>query len=222
MSNKGAIFVLGPPGSGKGTQARLLAQKTGFFHFITSKVGLDYIASHSDAETRRQKELYNKGILYEPKWLVLRVLKEKTREVLENYPGIVYDGSPRTFYEAKELLAFLKSLVGKDNILTLEILVSEGELKNRLEKRLICDKNASHVFIRSTKLRPGARCPEKECGGFLKERELDKVFETRIKEFRERTMPAVNYLKKFSRVIPINGEQSIEAVHKEIMEKVEL
>jgi len=40
------IFVIGPPGAGKGTQARLLVEKTGFYHFITSREGKEYIAKH--------------------------------------------------------------------------------------------------------------------------------------------------------------------------------
>ena len=220
MTGKKAIMVLGPPGSGKGTQAKLIAEKLGFFHFITSSIGKDYIASHDDPETKKQMENYKKGLLYDPSWL-MRVLKEKTEEVLRNNKGIVYDGSPRTLPEAKFLYKLLSNLIGKKNILIIEINVGDEELKKRLAKRLICSKNSSHVFIRSEKLKPGDPCPEGD--GILSERDLDKpeLFETRLAEYRNRTLPGLDFLKKMHPVITINGEQTIEEVQNDISEALQ-
>lgn len=217
---KKAIMVLGPPGSGKGTQAELLAEKLGFFHFITSQVGKDYIRTHKDPETQRQMKIYKKGVLFEPPWL-LKVVKEKTQEIAGRGKGIVYDGSPRTLYEAKGLYLFLVDIFGKENVMTLDIIVRDRELKNRLSKRLICDKDSNHVFISSDLLISGGSCPEND-GGILNKRDLDdpKIFKTRMVEYRNRTIPGLKYLKKKRCVIVINGEQAIEDVFKEILIKI--
>lgn len=212
-------MFLGPPGSGKGTQAKIFAEKFGFFHFITSQMGKDYIATHDDPETKKQMELYKKGILYDPIWLA-NVIKEKTLEVFKNYQGIVYDGSPRTLYEAKFLYKFLGELIGVENMLVVEIVVGEEELKKRLAKRLICDKNSDHVFIRSEELNLGDKCPEGD--GVLSERDLDKpeLFDTRIAEYKNRTVPGLEFIKKNHSVITVNGDQSIENVQKDIAKRL--
>lgn len=220
--NKTAIIVIGPPGSGKGTQAKLLAEKFDFFHFITSQVGKEYIFKNDDLDSRRQMENYKKGILFEPSWL-LNVVKEKTKEIIKEAGGIVYDGSPRTLYEAEGIYPFLADIFGKENIEILEIQVSEDEIRIRLSKRLICDKNSSHVFIRSEKFYLGVSCPEND-GGILQKRDLDRedLFEIRMNEYKNRTVPGLEFLKKEHNVITINGEQAIEDVFKEILDKIEL
>ncbi len=219
MMGKKAIMVLGPPGSGKGTQAKILAEKLGFFHFITSQVGKEYIASHSDPETQKQMELYKKGVLFDPLWL-MKVVKEKTEEIFKNHSGIIYDGSPRTLPEAEFLYKLLSEIIGTANISVVEIDINNEELKKRLAKRLICDKSSSHVFIRSEKLNPGDFCPEGD--GVLSERDLDKpeLFDTRIAEYKNRTLPGLEFLKRTHSVITVNGDQPIEEVQNDILEAV--
>lgn len=219
-----ALMVLGPPGSGKGTQVKLLAEKLGLFHLISSWLGNDYIKIHNDPESLRQKERTEKGLLFEVKWMSERV-KEKTEEILkdkdkDNCKGIIYDGSPRSLYEAEHLYNFLVRLIDKENIKIIEINVSEEELAKRIKKRLICSNSSKHVFIRSDGLRPGTPCPEGD--GVLEERGMDKeeIFRVRIKTYQKETIPALGYLKKHHDVITINGEQDIEDVHREIMKKL--
>ncbi|KKS58053.1 MAG: Adenylate kinase, partial [Parcubacteria group bacterium GW2011_GWA2_42_35] len=217
MSKKEAIIVLGKPGSGKGTQAKLLADKLGFFHFLTSKIGKEFITSHDDPETKKQEDNYKAGVLFDPAWIFGVVIK-KTKEILESYSGVVYDGSPRTLYEAERFLPFLSEAVGKDNIIVFEIKVLDEELKKRLVKRLVCAADAEHVFISSEKLKTGDQCPEGD--GILKIRDLDdqNIFKVRISEHYTRVVPAIDYLRKNYCFFSINGEQPIEDVHKDISE----
>jgi adenylate kinase len=217
--NKKAIFVLGPPGSGKGTQAKLLAEKLGFFHFITSAVGKEYIATHDDAETQKQVKIYGEGKLWESQWLK-KVVFKKTQEIFEKYSGIVYDGSPRTLEEAEYLYDFLDKTIGEENIKILEIVVSDEETKRRLTKRLICDKNSEHVFTCSKELRAENSCPHGD--GNLTERDLDKeeIINARLDEYKNKTLPGIDLLREKHSVIAINGEQSIENVFQKITEKL--
>jgi adenylate kinase len=193
------FFVLGAPGSGKGTQIKLLAEKFGFFHFVSSKMGKEYIENHGDEETKKQKERYENGFLWDSNW-ILKIIKEKTEEILKdkkegknNYNGIIYDGSPRMLFEAKELLGFLAEKVSKENMKVIEIDADEYELRNRIKNRLILEK----------------RVDDKE-----------EIFETRIKEYKKETLPALKFLKNNISAIKINGNQSIDDVQKEIVEKI--
>ena len=219
-----AIMVLGPPGAGKGTQARMIAKKFGYYHFITSKIGREYIKTHTDPETLKQKDRYDKGLLFDYEWL-FRVIKEKTTEIagrMVNIGGIVYDGSPRTLYEAEHLFSFLTNLIGRENIKVVEIDVGEKELLNRLKNRLICTKSSAHIFIRSNELKPGVGCPEAGCPGLLAEKDLDKedVFKVRISEFRKHTMPGIEFLRRNHNVIVVDGEKTTSLVHRDIMKRL--
>lgn len=222
-TNKKIIFILGPGGSGKGTQAKLLAEKFGFFYFMTSKVAKEYIEEHQDKESLEQWEFYKKGILFNPEWII-KIVKEKTKDILnsDDYGGIVYDGSPRTLYEAKELSKFLSKLVNKDSVKIIEIKISDNELKKRLSKRIVCSINRAHVFIESAEFVNGFPCPRND-GGILIKREDDSsfVFNTRMEEYNKRTLPALNFLKDNFKVISINGEQSIKQVFNDIINKLE-
>ena len=216
-----AVIIQGPPGSGKGTQAKLLAEKTGYYHFTSSREAKEYMKSHDDPETLKQKENYAKGLLFDPEW-IFKVVKERSREIYEKSGGrggIIYDGSPRTLYEAENLYEFLTRLAGEEGVSVVIINVGENELKKRVANRLICDNSAFHVFVRAEGLKPGSPCPEGD--GVLRERELDdeSVFATRMSEFRKRTVPALDYLRKrHGKVVEINGERSVEEVSRDIAE----
>lgn len=191
------FFVLGAPGSGKGTQIKLLAEKLGFYHFISSQIGKDYIKSHDDAETLREKKRHENGLLWDSDW-ILKIIKEKTEEIIKDNDkcrGIIYDGSPRTLFEAENLFNFLAEKVGRENIKVIEIDVNEKELGNRIKNRLILEK----------------RVDDKK-----------EIFEIRMKEYKRETMPALEFLKNNVGVIKINGGQSVEKVHEEIIGKLEL
>src|SRR3989344_3480152 len=138
MDKKVAIFLFGRPASGKGTQAKILADKIGLYHFTTSREGKEYMSTHDDEQTKRQIDLYKAGKLFEPEW-TSRVVLEKTQEILKTAKGIIYDGTPRTLYEAKAVFPEVVNLLGKENIYVLLIDISEDEFKRRAEKRLICN-----------------------------------------------------------------------------------
>lgn len=187
------LMVLGPPGSGKGTQIELLSEKFGFFHLISSEVGKEYIKTHNDLETLRQKERYDKGLLFDPQWM-FKVIKEKTEEMLKDcdgYRGIIYDGSPRTPYEAENLYKFLTERVDRENIKVIEIDVSEEELRKRIKKR-------------------------------KRDLDKEEIFNVRIRVYKEETLPGLEFLKKNHGVIAVNGGQSIGKVHEDIMEALSL
>lgn len=222
MSKK-IIFLIGSLASGKGTQAKLLAEKTGFYRFITSKEGKKYIAEHrDDPQTLKQEELYKKGELFDPEWLLNQVQKQGVEDLLINdWLGLIFDGSPRTLYEAENLFKIVVDSVGEKNVLVFEIFVSEEEVRKRTEDRLVCDKNENHVVsIRLDNVKEGDEC--KKCGGVFVRRDLDKKLDERLEEYNTRTVPGIKYLKKTypDRIITINGEQSVEKVHEDIMKLI--
>jgi len=225
MQNKPfkAYFFLGPPGSGKGTQIKMLADKLGLVHLISSKTGKDYIATHDDPATLRQKERYDSGLLWEPEWM-FSVITQKVSEIFlhtEGCKGVIFDGSPRTLFEAENFYKFLVEFIGKENLKIINLKVNENNLIDRVANRLICTVSADHVFIKSAELIAGAPCPSGD-GGVLSQRDLDKaeIFKVRIDTYNKETIPALEYLKTQHEVIEIDGDKNIDEVHKNILEKI--
>ncbi|KKT41412.1 MAG: Adenylate kinase [Candidatus Giovannonibacteria bacterium GW2011_GWA2_44_13b] len=218
---KAAIFLFGRPASGKGTQAKILSDKTGFYHFTTSREGKEYINTHSDEQTKRQAELYKAGKLFLPEW-TSRVVLEKTMEIIKTAKGIIYDGTPRTLYEAKAVFPEIVKLLGKENVYVLLIDISAEEFKRRVEKRLICNRDSRHVYIRSDVFMPGTKCPEGD--GTLEIRDLDQkeVLQMRTDEYAEKTVPAIKFIEGLHAIKSINGEQSIENTNKDILKALGL
>lgn len=223
-----AIILIGPPGSGKGTQANLLAESFNLTHIETSKILEKKImnAKSSDsiiADGKKysflyEKKLWEKGILCSPPFVVALMIQE-IKELARQGKSIVFSGSPRTLYEAEKEVPVLKKLYGIKNIFIFEIKLSAEESIKRNSSRRICSL-MRHPILWSKETAALKKCPFD--GSKLIRRTLDdpKVIKVRLKEFKERTMPILLFLKKEGITIKkINGEQPVGGVFKEIVKK---
>lgn len=221
LNKKQVIILIGPPGSGKGTQAELLAEKFGLFHLESSKVIEEKIknAPPDDAIMQREKKLWESGILNTPE-LVLEWIKEKAKEVAGEGHGIVFSGSPRTIYEAEGEAPVLEELYGKENVKVFNIEISEDESIKRNSKRRIC-KDSRHPIPGFPEFEGITKCPKD--GSEIITRVLDnpETIKIRYQEYLNRTLPIIDFLKKRSyKIMGISGEQSIENVFKDILKEL--
>ncbi len=203
------IIVMGPQGSGKGTQAEKLAEHLDLMHVSMGDVFRDEVEKHGPYADIVRKCM-NEGKL------IPREINNKIVEnVVKKYRGhLILDGYPRNIRQAK----FLTSFAQVDLVFCINI--SDEEAVNRISKRRICTSNHK-VFIE------GQITPEdiKECedaGGKIIRREDDtpENVKKRLQLYHEETVPIIDYLKKVSNVFEINGEQPIDDVFKEIKEKL--
>jgi len=228
---KFVVIIIGPPGAGKGTQAELLAKKLNLYYFETARVleeswanakKSDYIEIDGGEKfyLLDEKKLFDKGILCSPPFVSF-VAKKKIKELAEQNKNIILSGSPRTLHEGKELMPFIIDLYRVENILVLELKISDKQAIWRNTRRKLCSKCRYPVpFTKETqKLK---ECPK--CGGKLVTRTLDKedVVKVRLKQYKGRTYPLFKYFKEIGVIVKeINGEQSIEDVFKDILKTVE-
>jgi len=217
MSTKQVVIFVAPPGAGKGTQSDILAEKFGFFHLETAKIIEKKFAKAdpSDADINTEKQNFLTGKLVSPEKVTTWVI-EKIRELAAQKISIVFSGSFRTIYEAKQEIIVAEELYSKDNIKIFYITLSEEESVRRNSSRRICTANR-HPIPNLPELQNITACPQD--GSALIKRKLDTpdIIRKRYQEYMDRTLPVLDFFKKHNySVIEIIGEQSIESVTHDI------
>lgn len=225
MKKLQVIIILGPPGSGKGTQAELLANKLNLFHLETSKIiepnlrdikKTDFVSVEGKkyfliSEKRKRES----GELMSPA-LINFWIKNRVKELKKEGKGIVFSGSPRTLYEGKRLNPFLKKLYGNKNIKVILLKLSIKESIWRNSHRKTCQLlRHSILFTKETKNL--TKCPFD--GSKLVSRKDDKpeIIKLRFEEYEERTLPLIKLFKKQGlKIKTINGEQTVADVFEDI------
>lgn len=212
------VIFVGPPGAGKGTQADLLAEDFGFYHFETSKIIEEKFATGDpdDPIIKDAKEAFATGKLVEPKHVAAWVL-EKIRSLAGQKMSIVFSGSFRTEFEATEEIPVTEQIYGKDNIHVFLINVSEDESVKRNSARRICKANR-HPIPNFPEFAGITACPKD--GSEIQTRTLDTpdVIRVRYKTYMDQTKPVLEIFKKAGyEIIEINGEQGIREVHNDIV-----
>ncbi len=220
---KKLIILIGPPGSGKGTQAEMLAEKLGLFHLQTSKLGEAKINNpelvKNNLEIAEAKQLYDSGKLWPHTWTASLVI-EKVEEMASLGKGIVLDGSPRVIHEAVLEMPIMKALYGSDNIKIFEIKLSDEESFKRNSHRRICKLN-QHPIPNFPEFENITACPKD--GSEIIVRTLDdpEVIKKRYQVYLSETEPIIDFLiKEGYNLVTINGEQPIEDVQRDILDKL--
>ena len=136
MKKPSVIIVLGQPGSGKGTQAELLAEKFNLYHWETSKIVGKIIEEAKKGEFatiegkryyfEKEKDLRKKGKLWDPPF-VFYFAGKKLAELAKEKKGIVLSGTPRTLYEGQRIIPLLKKLYGNKNVVVIALKLSAKE-----------------------------------------------------------------------------------------------
>ena len=198
---------MGPPGSGKGTQASQLAKKLG----MGSVSSGDLFRDHRRRETQLGKlvKSYMDRGDYVPDDVTIRMVIDWIHEPL-HVNGFVLDGFPRTQLQAKALDEALSGGEGIDRVLFIG--VSESELIRRLTGRLVCRKCQTPYHLHSSPPRRESVCDD--CGGELYQREDDiaEVVTNRIQIYSRETKPVVDYYRASGKLREVDGEAPIQAV----------
>jgi adenylate kinase len=201
------IILIGPQGSGKGTQAELLSEKLEIPHISTG----DLFRSLQGPLKQKVDETINTGKLV-PDDLTLKILKQRL-EKEDCKKGFILDGFPRNPNQVK----LLKKITNIDKVIVID--VSDELAIKRLSSRLSC-KKCGAVFNKITKL------PKKEnncdhCNGLLIQRgdDTEQAVKKRLEIYHKETQPIIKEYK--DKIIRVNGDRDIENISKEILEKLQ-
>lgn len=197
--HKQVVILYGAPGSGKGTQANLLAAKYGLIHFDAGRFleGIVHDSSRQkDVIIRRERHLFDTGKLMTPRFVLKEVIHQIKRMAHAEL-GFVSSGSPRTLYEAEGLLPLLEKWYGKKNIHVVVLEVPSAMSLKRNSVRRLCSVCRFPVLVEYYPGKNPASCPL--CGGKLYQRTLDKdkkIIKVRLEEYMKRTSPIFRLMKK--------------------------
>lgn len=194
-----------------------MAKELGFEHFEISKVIEKKFkeADSNDKEIAHQKEHWILGELIHSE-LVAKWFKEEVEKLKNEVNGFVFSGSARTVEETKQNLDYLSGIYSKENIVAVEVKLSEEEAVKRNSFRRICKENR-HPIPNFPEYADIKVCPED--GSEIITRELDKpeIIKERYQIYLRDTEPVIDYFKENGyKVRDINGEQPIEDVFKDI------
>jgi adenylate kinase len=191
---------MGPPGSGKGTQATILAADYGLTHVSTGEILRAAVRSGSELGHKVEAVLAAGELVTDD--LMMDLMRETLAEVDVANGGWLLDGFPRTARQAEGLVGILEDL-GHEAPLIIDIVVPDEEIVERLSGRLTCDRD-SHVTAKGA-AREGDKCPE--CDGTLYIRADDKpeTVRNRLAVFREKTEPAKDEMARHWNVVQLDG-----------------
>jgi adenylate kinase len=205
------IVMLGAPGTGKGTQARLLAEKYGYPQISTG----DILRAMAKADTplgREIRETQAAGHLVRDEVLAEIILDRTNQPDCKN--GYILDGFPRTLNQAR----LLEDLALKQGnaILMLKLILPRAALMKRLTGRRTCARCGEiyNIYLRPT--RQEGLCDL--CGGTLSQRSDDReeVVATRVSDYEKATKPLTDYYQQSRRLVKVNGDRPIEVVLRDL------
>lgn len=202
------VVLLGAPGSGKGTQAKMLAGSTGLAHLASGDVFREVARGGSDVG-RELRGYMERGELV-PDDLTIEIIIDRLQQP-DAARGAILDGFPRTVAQAHALEAALG--VGARRVeRCLYLRVCNEVLLDRLSGRMLC-RACQASFHRLFRLPTRAgRCDH--CGGELYVRPDDsrEVAERRLEVYFEHTLPLISYFRGTGLLAEVDGDGSIAAV----------
>ena len=206
------LILLGPPGSGKGTQAKLIVEKYGIPQISTGDMLREAVAKGTELG-KEAKKYMDAGQLV-PDEVVIGIVKERLQEP-DCEKGFILDGFPRTIPQAEALDKILEEL-GKKIDAVINIQVPEEEVVKRIVNRRTCRKCGAVYHLIYNPPKEDNKCDK--CGGELYQRDDDKeeTVRQRYKVYKEQTEPLVEYYAKKGVLYNIDGTKSIEEVFNEI------
>jgi adenylate kinase len=208
------IVMLGPPGVGKGTQAKILSEKTGLAHISSGDLFRENLKNETELGKLAQTYM-TKGELVPDDVTVAMIKDRLTRPDCK--AGAVLDGFPRTPAQAKALETMLKDFNGQVDAVPF-ITAGEDVLIERLSGRWTCRLNGAHVFNEKTNPPKKAKTCDFD-GAELYQRDDDKpeTVQNRIKVYFEQTSPLISYYRDHGKLIEIDGTQPIDRVTEDLL-----
>lgn len=208
------LVLLGPPGAGKGTQAKKLAQRLALPHISTGDILRRNVKDDTDLG-RQAKGIMEKGLLV-PDDLVAKMLDERFNNA-DIKKGFILDGYPRNLPQARRLDEILKhKKISIDLVVYLD--TSDEVIIKRLTGRLVCSKCGANFHIANMPPKLKGVCDN--CQGPLYQRSDDNegTVRKRLEVYKNEAVSLIKYYKKAEKLHSLNADLDAELVLDQIIE----
>lgn len=186
------VVLFGPPGSGKGTQAKLLAEKFQLTHISTGDLFRENIQNATELGKLAQSYM-NKGQLV-PDEVTSNMLKDFLQKH-HNPKGYIFDGYPRTIPQAQTLDGLLQELFSSEVTIVLSLSVPDDILVQRLLNRGLSSGRSDDAS--------------------------EEVIQNRIQEYYAKTNPVAEFYKSQQKWQEINGVGEVSAIFQKLSKKID-
>jgi len=207
------LILLGPPGCGKGTQAKILIDTYHIPQISTGDILREAIKKESPLGIEAKTHM-DQGSLV-PDHLVIKIIEERLKQADCNR-GFILDGFPRTVAQAEALDTTLSEMGSKlEYVFSIE--VDDDELISRLTGRRVCRKCGESYHVEFNPSRQEGQCDS--CQGELYQRDDDKeeTIKNRLKVYQDQTSPLINFYQRKNILHSIDGIGSIEEIKERLL-----
>jgi adenylate kinase len=211
------VVLFGPPGAGKGTQAKFISEEFNVPHISTGDILRENVREGT-ALGKKAKAFMDKGELV-PDVLLIDIIKERLQKP-DTRKGFLLDGFPRTLPQAEALDRILDDInKNLDGVVNVD--VTANELIRRLSGRRTCRTCQATYHVTSNPPKVAGICDQ--CGGELYQRadDTEAAIKNRIEVYKKQTQPLIDYYKKKGILIDIDGEREIDEVRSDVMKALE-
>ena len=206
------IILLGPPGAGKGTQARILVDSRDMMQLSTGDMLREAKSNGSEMGKKVAEVMADGGLVTDD--IVIGLIREKMACAVGN--GLIFDGFPRTLAQA-DALGTLLAEMGSNLDAVVEMRVDDNALVSRITARSTC-ASCGEMYNDNTKPQPAdGKCSN--CGGTAFTRRADDNEESlrqRLMEYYKKTSPLIGYYYLKGTLNSVNGLGEIDEVQAEI------
>ncbi len=208
-----AVIFLGPPGAGKGTQAKELARKFSAPHLSTGDMLREHVAAGTSLGQRAQPIMVRGELV--PDSIVLRMVADRIDRPDCSH-GFVFDGFPRTVAQAQWLGELLKQH-GFKPPLVVHFVIDSALILRRITGRRICRVGGEIYNLYERPPKVEGRCDKD--GGELDQRPDDReeIVKTRLAAYEKQTAPLAAYYRRLGRLRDVDASKSVDEVAKRVV-----
>jgi adenylate kinase len=208
------LILLGPPGSGKGTQAQMLQQKLHLPHISTGDLLREHVRRGTDLGKEAQTYMDNGQLV--PDKLILDMLFERVSQK-DCSKGYILDGFPRTLPQAEVLQARLQGMAPP---IVVNLDLSDAKIIERLTNRIVCEKCGAPYHLTYSPPKTEGKCDK--CGGKVVQRsdDTEAVITKRLKVYHQQTSPLIEFYKKQKLLHIVNCDVPKEKVFSQVVAQI--
>ncbi|RPH96144.1 MAG: adenylate kinase [Calditrichaeota bacterium] len=207
------FIFLGAPGTGKGTQASVLALKYDLPQISTGDILRKAVAEGTDLGKKAKQIMDSGGLVSDD--IILGLIEKRLQEP-DAQKGFIFDGFPRTIKQAQDLDALLSGADGISGVVYFQ--VDEEEIVQRLTSRRTCGQCGLNYNTITDPPPADFKC--RVCGGAVIQRDDDKesTVRNRMVVYNEKTAPLVKYYQDHDKLYAVDGSQPVEIVRQQIID----